>query len=85
MADTNPSPVDKVFRENLQRLRDERNLTQQDVAVQMRTRGHGWHQPTVYKVETGLRRVFLAEALALAEILRVDLDTLLGARVVEAV
>ena len=38
-----------------------------------------WHQTTVAKVEAGDREVKLAEAVALAEIVRTPLSTLIGA------
>ncbi|ALG06823.1 helix-turn-helix domain-containing protein [Kibdelosporangium phytohabitans] len=77
--------VDRVLRGNLLRLRVDRRLTQLDVASQMQARGHAWHQPTVYKVEAGLRRMFVSEAVALAEVLGVDLDLLLTVRAPVAV
>ena len=53
-------------------------MSQEDLARAMAARGFRWHQATVYKTETGTRRVRLAEASAVAAILGVPVGYLTG-------
>ncbi|PZE93909.1 hypothetical protein DEJ00_01435 [Curtobacterium sp. MCLR17_039] len=46
-------------------------MSQKDLAVAMRERGHRWSQATVWNVERGERPLRLSEANSLAEILEV--------------
>jgi len=46
----------------------------------MQARGHRFHQATIYKVESGTRRVSVGEAAALAEVLDVPLTSMLIAK-----
>lgn len=69
--------TDQVIGANLARLRGDR--TQSELATAMRGQGHKWSQATVWKVETGERPLRLVEALALANVLGLDLATLTGA------
>lgn len=55
---------------NLARLRGE--MSQKDVADQMRRRGFKWSQATVWSVERGERPLRLAEADALSEFLEMS-------------
>lgn len=58
--------------------RERRGLPQQHVATTMTVLfGHRWHQTTVAKVELGERPAKLSEALAVAHILGVSLESLI--------
>jgi transcriptional regulator with XRE-family HTH domain len=57
----------------IQEIRQSEGLTQADVAQAMAERGFPMHQQTILKIEKGLRPLRLAEALALAEVLKMDL------------
>lgn len=68
-----PGPEDH-FAANLRTLRESREMSQDDLAATMSEQGFPFHQTTVYKIETGARRVQLTEALALARILGVPVE-----------
>lgn len=54
--------------------RDEKGMSQTELARLMTDRGHSWYQSTVYRVESGKQAVSFEEAVNLAEILGVALD-----------
>ena len=56
----------------LRKARQERGLTQVDVADDMAERGFRWSQPTVARVENGRRHLSLSEARALMDILELN-------------
>lgn len=58
---------DKQIGQNLARLRGA--MSQKDLAVAMRKRGHKWAQATVWNVERGERPLRLSEATAIADVL----------------
>lgn len=64
----------------MREARERRGITQGHIARTL-SAAHGlaWHQTTTGKVETGERRILLAEALAVADVLGVPLAELLGA------
>lgn len=64
------------FAANLRARRDEIGMSQEELAREMTERGFGFHQATVYKIETGARRVRLAEADALADALGTNVGRL---------
>ena len=68
--------VDDLFGGSLKYWREMRNLTQEAVTAEMVKRGFDFHQSTLYKIESGKRRVLLGEGMALAEILEVPLSRL---------
>lgn len=70
------SVIDDVFGEGLKYWRELRGLTQEAVTALMVKRGFDFHQSTLYKIESGKRRVLLGEGVALAEVLNVPLDRL---------
>lgn len=87
--DTQPSPgdddgpppapaglADERFAANLRDERERQNLSQADVAKQMKDRGWRWHAQTVQRVEAGHRKVTIGEAEAIARILRTTADRL---------
>ncbi|TDD25008.1 hypothetical protein E1287_37750 [Actinomadura sp. KC06] len=53
-------------------------MSQEHLAEQMRTLGFPWQQTTVHKTENAARPIRLNEALALTEILRMNLGELLS-------
>jgi transcriptional regulator with XRE-family HTH domain len=59
----------------LRKTRNDRGLTQLDIADDMSRRGFRWTQPTVAKVENGKRHLSLAEARALMDILELNQGT----------
>lgn len=77
----NPDPrqatPEENFSQNVKFLREKLGLSQEAVAEKMQERGHSFHQATVYKIESGTRRVTVSEANALAQILKNDLRRML--------
>jgi transcriptional regulator with XRE-family HTH domain len=61
--------IEHLAEERLRAARRERGMTQIDLADQMAELGFPWSQPTVARVERGRRRLSLAEAHALMDIL----------------
>lgn len=53
---------DETVGQNLAKLRNRSNLTQEELAARMRARGHSWTKMTVYNVERGDRQLRLVEA-----------------------
>lgn len=66
--------AEAAFAANLRAARDARSLTQTQLAELMAGKGFRWHQATVYKVEAGERQIQLGEALALAQILGLNVE-----------
>ena len=71
--------TDAAFATALKDGRDQAGLTQEDLAAQMRERGFSFHQATIYKIEVGSRKVTVAEASALAAIVNLPLQFMIGA------
>ncbi len=61
--------IEHLADERRRAARQERGMTQIDLADQMAERGFPWSQPTVARVERGRRPLSLAEAHALMDIL----------------
>lgn len=55
-------------------LREQKGMSQAELARLMTERGWPWHQSTVYRVESGKQTVGFSEALDLAGVLRTSLD-----------
>ena len=55
-------------------------MSQEDLAQAMSRAGLAFHQSTIYKIESGERRVQLTEAIALAKIFGVSVDQLASSR-----
>ena len=64
------------FGENIRTRREQKQMSQGDMAREMTARGWQWHQSTVYKVEHGTRRTEAFEVVDLAEILGVPMSNL---------
>lgn len=67
---------DSVIGSRLKPIREAAGFTQDFLADQMQKRGFDFTQSTVYKIETGKRKVTVAEAMALSEILESDIYAL---------
>ena len=65
-----------LFSANFSATRKLRSLSQEAVAEAMQERGFDFHQQTVYKIEKRQRKVTLSEAIALAEVLDLPLESL---------
>jgi transcriptional regulator with XRE-family HTH domain len=66
------------FAANLKTLPEERELSQEALADEMQRRGHAFHQATIYKIESGSRKVQVSEARDLARILGTDIEMMLA-------
>ncbi len=69
---------DAAFAHFFREARERRGLSQERVATDMQRMGFDFHQPTVYKIEKGLRKVTVGEAVALAEIVGEPVDSLVN-------
>lgn len=73
--------VDEGFGQQLKRMRDEKGWTQPQMAKLLSDRGIApMHATTIAKIEAGARSVRINEAVCIADLLDVSLDTLLGRR-----
>jgi transcriptional regulator with XRE-family HTH domain len=68
--------AEQYLPENLRRYRDARGMSQAALAQAMSERGWPWHQPTVYKIESGKQPVGFGEVTDLAQILGVSAERL---------
>ncbi len=77
--------ADDLFAENTRRVREERRLTQGALAALLLELGVNLPQQTIYKIETGKRRVTVGEAVVIAEALDVNVMALMrGAEAYES-
>ena len=74
MRERHRESTDDKFAANLRALRERAGLSQSALADEMTGRGHGWHQQTVGRVESGRQAVRFSEAVDLAEIFRTSTD-----------
>lgn len=63
--ETEPSPLGVVVGENVQRIRTERHLTQEEATVQLRAHGLMWSRSGIAALEAGQRDDVAASALLL--------------------
>jgi transcriptional regulator with XRE-family HTH domain len=76
------SAAETSFRERMKRERQTRDWSQADLAELLQGRGLGHIYPTtVAKIESGERAVRIDEATAIADLLKVSVDALLGRNV----
>lgn len=68
-----PEEMDAVVAGNVRAQRARLQLRQEDLADEM-----GWSRPVVSAIESGSRRVTLADAVALCRVLEIDLRQLLA-------
>jgi transcriptional regulator with XRE-family HTH domain len=71
-----PPGADDNFAANLRQRRELLGLSQEAVAEKMQKMGHSFHQATIYKLESGTRRVQLTEAIDLAKVLDTTVNEL---------
>jgi transcriptional regulator with XRE-family HTH domain len=81
MASEGFTKFDTLFAEHFRIARRSLNVSQETVAEEMTQRGYSLHVTAVGKIERGDRRVSIGEAAALADILGLPLDLLLGGEV----
>ena len=65
-----PDPRDKRVGQTIRAARGD--LSQSELAEEMRAKGHKWRQATVWAVESGIQPLRVSEAGDLAEILSID-------------
>lgn len=65
---------DERISANVRALREQRGLSQAELAKLMSERRHPWHQSTVTRVEQGTQQLKAAELVDLAVILKTSLD-----------
>ena len=70
--------ADDAFAAALRAAREGAGLSQAELAERMAGRGFDFHQQTIYKIESGRRRVSVGEAATLANLLNVTLQFLIG-------
>ncbi|TXH18590.1 MAG: XRE family transcriptional regulator [Mycobacterium sp.] len=75
---TDPTDLGALLARNVRALREQRGLSQTQLAQRMNEHGLRWLQNTIQRVEHQQRRVDIAEAHALARALGVTVDALLA-------
>lgn len=68
--------TDETFGIAVREARERSRMTQAQLAEEMKYRGFDFHQQTVYRLESGKRKVTIGEALALAELVEVPVEVL---------
>lgn len=61
-----PADIDRELGENVRRVRESIGLSQASLAAKMQALGFDFQQQTIYKIESGNRKVTVGEATALA-------------------
>ena len=67
---------EKRFGQNVRRLREQRGLTQEQLAAQLQLRGCDITRSALAKIEVGQRHIYPDEVLLLKEILDIPFDAL---------
>lgn len=76
-----PSDVDETFGETLREARERRGFSQSALADEMQRLGFEFQQQTIYKIESGNRKVTIGEAAAFARALALpSVTTLLNGK-----
>lgn len=73
---TEPLTAEEIFAVNLKALRNDRGMTQSELARHMADKGFKWHQATVFKLENGERQIQLGELREISKLFNVALDRL---------
>lgn len=68
---------ERAFIVNVRKIREQRGMTQTELARLMSEEGFPFHQPTVQRLESGQRPLKFTEAFALANVLGADFSDLL--------
>jgi transcriptional regulator with XRE-family HTH domain len=71
-VDEEYTEAERLAAQLLRTTRQQRGLTQVDIADDMAQRGFPWSQPTVARVENRQRHLSFSEARALMDILELD-------------
>ena len=66
--------MQNITGKNIQSIRKNKNLTQEDLAIQLQIHGLGHTRSTIAKIENGLRRVTDIELQVMAKALEVSVD-----------
>lgn len=69
---------ERAFAEKIRLHREQKTMTQEELAHEVSLRGFDFKQQTIYKIESGNRRVTVGEAAAIADALGYTLDGLFG-------
>lgn len=67
---------DDLLAQRVREVRERLGLSQDQLAQRMAARGHDFRQQTIYKIETGNRRVTWGEAISLADSLEMTIADL---------
>lgn len=70
--------MDQRFAAMMRSAREERSMSQSELARRMAALGWPWHPQSVHKIENDQRKVSIGEAVALASLLKIDLGALPG-------
>ena len=70
--------IEKQIGQNIRRLREQANMTQEALSVQLQIRGCDITRSAVAKIEVGQRHLYPDELILLKEILKVSFDELLN-------
>lgn len=68
---------EKLIGKNLRTLREERSLTQEELAARLQTLGCDVTRSAIAKIEVGQRHLYPDEIKLMAEVLRVPCDDIL--------
>ena len=66
--------IEKVVGNNIRKLRENANITQEQLSARMQTRGCDITRSAVAKIEVGQRHLYPDEIILIKEILNVDYD-----------
>ena len=66
--------IEKVVGNNIRKLRENANITQEQLSAKMQTRGCDITRSAVAKIEVGQRHLYPDEIILIKEILNVDYD-----------
>ena len=66
--------MQNITGKNIQSIRRNKNLTQEDLAIRLQIHGLGHTRSTIAKIENGLRRVTDIELQVMAKALDVSVD-----------
>lgn len=69
--------IEKRIGNNLRMIRESQNLTQEQIAARLQTRGCDITRSALAKIEVGQRHIYADELIALKNALNTDYDTIL--------
>lgn len=68
---------DEVFADAVRMARERADMTQAELAEEMRLRSFDFQQQTIYKIESGKRKVSIGEGVAISDILSVPIEMMI--------